>query len=515
MKRSESITDLGRSTIGERRKSKNMDSLSRKRDVLNSLGSLDIMDERESTGRRLEKRKTWSKSLKVDSADSSDSSIVEEKIKKDNNLISTEGYVIESILDDPVDEDFKTKDDDDNDIYYEQLLENFYNSPEDVVHYVYSADDILVVSVSLTKEDVNQVIITTQNGDKIMNTFGLHMKSKTLKNLKKEQKFLSYIDPRLTKKKTRRIKSNSTIMGGFLTLAKLDPGYLHTNKKFKVGVIYWNGSMKDQDTLSIDTCTDEFEKFLFTLGDEVTLLNFRGYNGGLDNNKNQDGKSSIHTIWEGNEIMFHVAPLMKGGSHQKKVHIGNDAVVVVFIDSDELFSPEFIQTTFNQVYILVYLEHDVSKKKSTKKNKKSSNKNHRSQPIVDPFSIDEDVLLLEDKPIQSRKRNSVKNHKNKHSDRKSDSDQSSTTSQKASTHLTSERTYYRISVLRRDGVPAFGPKLTWPSPVYREGKAFRTFMLSKIISANKASYLSQSYQEKVQKNRKQFLENFIKDWACT
>lgn len=157
MKRSESVTDFGRGAITREKKNKaNTNSPTRRRDVLVAMNNLEILDDNEEN-RRLIKRKTWTKSLRLDSADSSDNSIIEEKIKKENNLISTEGFIIESILDDPIEEDFRKLRDDTSENYYEQLLENFYKSSEDVIHYIYTADDILIVSVVTNKSDVGQV----------------------------------------------------------------------------------------------------------------------------------------------------------------------------------------------------------------------------------------------------------------------------------------------------------------------------------------------------------------------
>jgi len=61
-----------------------------------------------------------------------------------------------------------------------------------------------------------------------------------------------------------------------------------------------------------------------------------------------DGRHFVHTNWQNGEIVFHVSTMLAGTPQQRKVHIGNDAVVIVFLDSNDHFSPEFIHSKFNR-----------------------------------------------------------------------------------------------------------------------------------------------------------------------
>lgn len=66
------------------------------------------------------------------------------------------------------------------------------------------------------------------------------------------------------------------------------------------------------------------------------------------------GKYSVYTIYEGHEIMFHVStllPFSKDNRQQveRKRHIGNDIVNIVFIDLED--ATEEVQSFFNPTYI--------------------------------------------------------------------------------------------------------------------------------------------------------------------
>ncbi|CAL4072455.1 unnamed protein product, partial [Meganyctiphanes norvegica] len=74
------------------------------------------------------------------------------------------------------------------------------------------------------------------------------------------------------------------------------------------------------------------------------------------------GRHSIYTIYEGHEIMFHVStllPFSKDNKQQveRKRHIGNDIVNIVFLDGtpEEMtaFSPSYIKSQFTHVFALV------------------------------------------------------------------------------------------------------------------------------------------------------------------
>lgn len=149
-----------------------------------------------------------------------------------------------------------------------------------------------------------------------------------------------------------------------------------------------------------------FEEFLQLLGDKMRLRGFDKYKGGLgmlnsliyDENKfyspqqaqhhfklsiyNREAKKhplmiiscsfkisdtvhdltglySVYTNWRNIEIMFHVSTQLPYEKHdpqklQRKRHIGNDIVCVVFLEADNTaFSPSCIKSHFLHTFILV------------------------------------------------------------------------------------------------------------------------------------------------------------------
>ncbi|WAR14909.1 RPGP1-like protein [Mya arenaria] len=86
------------------------------------------------------------------------------------------------------------------------------------------------------------------------------------------------------------------------------------------------------------------EEFLQCIGYRVSLRNFEGYRGGLDTVHGQTGLESLYTKFHGREIMFHVStmlPFTEGDTQQlqRKRHIGNDIVAIVFQEENTPFVP--------------------------------------------------------------------------------------------------------------------------------------------------------------------------------
>lgn len=122
-----------------------------------------------------------------------------------------------------------------------------------------------------------------------------------------------------------------------------------------------------------------FEEFLQLLGDKVRLRGFDKYKGGLgkeilhifsifflafivffsDTVHDLTGLYSVYTNWRNIEIMFHVSTQLPYEKHdpqklQRKRHIGNDIVCVVFLEADNTaFSPSCIKSHFLHTFIVV------------------------------------------------------------------------------------------------------------------------------------------------------------------
>ncbi|KAF2985755.1 hypothetical protein EK904_004884, partial [Melospiza melodia maxima] len=148
---------------------------------------------------------------------------------------------------------------------------------------------------------------------------------------------------------------------------------------FKFGVLYAkDGQLTDDEMFSNETGSESFQRFLHLLGDTITLKGWSGYRGGLDTKKNLEkilllkmlpsladdttGTSSIYTVFQGHEIMFHVSTMLPYSRENKqqverKRHIGNDIVTIIFQEGEEsspAFKPSMIRSHFTQQYYFYF-----------------------------------------------------------------------------------------------------------------------------------------------------------------
>ncbi|XP_053897200.1 rap1 GTPase-activating protein 1-like isoform X4 [Malaclemys terrapin pileata] len=135
------------------------------------------------------------------------------------------------------------------------------------------------------------------------------------------------------------------------------------SNNFKFGVIYQKaGQTTEEEVFSNTEESLAFLEFLEFLGDRIQLQDFRGFRGGLDVMRGQTGTESVYTNFRGKEIMFHVStklPFTEGDAQQlqRKRHIGNDIVAIVFQDENTPFVPDMIASNFLHAYVVVQLAH--------------------------------------------------------------------------------------------------------------------------------------------------------------
>lgn len=136
------------------------------------------------------------------------------------------------------------------------------------------------------------------------------------------------------------------------------------SNNFKFGVIYQKpGQTTEEEIFSNTEESLGFKEFLDLLGDRIQLQDFRGFRGGLDVTRGQTGTESVYTNFRGKEIMFHVStklPYTEGDPQQlqRKRHIGNDIVAIVFQDENTPFVPDMIASNFLHAYVVVQLHHN-------------------------------------------------------------------------------------------------------------------------------------------------------------
>ncbi|CAL9704659.1 unnamed protein product [Knipowitschia caucasica] len=138
------------------------------------------------------------------------------------------------------------------------------------------------------------------------------------------------------------------------------------SNNFKFGVIYQKyGQTTEEELFGNMEESPAFVEFLEFLGHKIELHDFKGFRGGLDVTHGQTGTESIYTNFHNKEIMFHVStklPYTEGDSQQlqRKRHIGNDIVAIVFQEENTPFVPDMIQSNFLHAYVVVQVENPCS-----------------------------------------------------------------------------------------------------------------------------------------------------------
>ncbi|KAI8604427.1 signal-induced proliferation-associated 1 like 3, partial [Dissophora ornata] len=146
-------------------------------------------------------------------------------------------------------------------------------------------------------------------------------------------------------------------------LAKFDETMLRFNYKFGV-LLVLPGQTKEEEWFGNQmTSSPRFEEFLGSgvLGQKVTLKGFERFSGGLDTRLGEAGEHSYCDTWgDGFEIMYHVSTLLpfKTGDRQqiqRKRHIGNDIICIIFVDGDQPIVPNTIKSQFLHIFVVIHL----------------------------------------------------------------------------------------------------------------------------------------------------------------
>lgn len=128
---------------------------------------------------------------------------------------------------------------------------------------------------------------------------------------------------------------------------------------FKFGVLYQAyGQTTEEQLFGNNEMSPAFEEFLDMLGQKIKLKDHKGYRGGLDILNGHTGTEAVYERFHGREIMFHVAPLLPhtaGDAQQlqRKRHVGNDIVAIVFQEKITPFTPDMIASHFLHAFIVV------------------------------------------------------------------------------------------------------------------------------------------------------------------
>ena len=127
----------------------------------------------------------------------------------------------------------------------------------------------------------------------------------------------------------------------------------------KAGVVYIGPNQTSEASILANTRASRvYEEFLSQIGTKICLQDAKLNTQGLDRESNVDGSHTYAWRDRVTEIVFHVATMMPTVDHDpqctnKKRHIGNDYVKIIFNDSGAPFRFETFASQFNHVNIVI------------------------------------------------------------------------------------------------------------------------------------------------------------------
>lgn len=132
-------------------------------------------------------------------------------------------------------------------------------------------------------------------------------------------------------------------------------------RSYKFGLGYLRAGQTTEGEMfanASESMSEQYNNFLSYLGETIELKGWRGYRAGLDVQNGQTGTHSVYTKWQGYEIMFHVATMLPYNERDKqqlerKRHIGNDIVIIIFQDSNTPLQLSSITSHQNHIVVVV------------------------------------------------------------------------------------------------------------------------------------------------------------------
>jgi hypothetical protein len=133
----------------------------------------------------------------------------------------------------------------------------------------------------------------------------------------------------------------------------------------KIGVIYVGPDQsKEADILANTYGSPDYLEFLTKLGTLIPLKGATFNTQGLDRSDDTDGTHTYAWRDRATEIVFHITTMMPTDLENnpmcinKKQHIGNDFVNVIWNDSGHEFNFDTFPSAFNYVYVVITPESD-------------------------------------------------------------------------------------------------------------------------------------------------------------
>jgi len=139
-------------------------------------------------------------------------------------------------------------------------------------------------------------------------------------------------------------------------LVKFENDMSETN--IKIGVLVVKEGQTTENEFYGNNDSRLLDEFLECIGTRIRLLGWNDFKAGLDVKEDRTGTESVFTKFMHYKVMFHVSTMLPFNPKDaqqvgKKRHIGNDIVVVVFMEAGDRFDPTLLTSNFIHVFIIV------------------------------------------------------------------------------------------------------------------------------------------------------------------
>eukprot|EP01103_Thecamoeba_quadrilineata_P016718 TRINITY_DN5669_c0_g1_i1.p1 TRINITY_DN5669_c0_g1~~TRINITY_DN5669_c0_g1_i1.p1 ORF type:complete len:839 (-),score=182.09 TRINITY_DN5669_c0_g1_i1:113-2629(-) len=144
-------------------------------------------------------------------------------------------------------------------------------------------------------------------------------------------------------------------------LTNFEDNSILSHRLYKFGILYSTDDQTEDQSYCNEKGSADFDEFLEFIGRSIYLKGCTVFSGGLDTKSDSTGYKSVYTSFQSTEIMFHVSTLLPYTQNdaqqlERKRHLGNDIVVIVFLDGNQPWSPQTFCSHFNHIFCVVRKE---------------------------------------------------------------------------------------------------------------------------------------------------------------
>lgn len=185
----------------------------------------------------------------------------------------------------------------------------------------------------------------------------------------KEKEAVKFVVTRTFSKEISPLKKFPDVARTSIEMLELESQYF--SRQYKFGLLYVkDGQHHENDFYANREGSADYQEFLDFLGPTVDMYKWDRFNGGL--NTNHPGTRAIYVEFEKMEIIFHVATLIEAADPkedpqqiERKRHLGNDVVLLIFKEGNQKFDPTVMSSHFNHAFFVVQKDkhHDKTKTK--------------------------------------------------------------------------------------------------------------------------------------------------------